>query len=131
MSEIGGTSRTAGTGMLATDAGGRLVLRRVLVRVVSGSDRGAERTLEGGTLIVGSSPDAELVLHDPTVSRFHAELALVAEGVRVRDLGSTNGTFLGASRIEGAVVAAPAELRFGRTRVELLAADVPAPEVPS
>lgn len=127
-----GTQRLGpGTGMLATDAGGALVLRRVLVRVVSGPDRGQERVLEAGTMMCGSHPDTDLVLRDSTVSRYHAELALLPEGVRVRDLRSTNGTFVGDSRIEAAVVAPGSEIRLGRTRVELLPADVPIPEAPS
>jgi len=119
------------TGTLGTDAGGKLVLRRILVRVVSGPDRGKEVRLEAGTLLVGSHPEADLPLTDGTVSRYHAELALLPEGVRVRDLKSTNGTFVGDSRIEAAVVAAGSEVRLGRTRVEFLPADVPVGDAPS
>ncbi len=127
-----GTQRMSGsTGVLGTDAGGNLVVRRVIVRVVSGPDRGKEVALEHGTLLVGSHPEADLVLTDGTVSRYHAELALMPEGVRVRDLKSTNGTFVGDSRIEAAVVAPGSEVRLGRTRVEMLPADVPMPEAPS
>jgi DNA-binding NtrC family response regulator len=118
------------TGLLGTDAGGQLVLRRVRVRVVSGDDVGREVMLEGGTLVIGSHADVELTLRDHTVSRYHAELGLLGEGVRVRDLGSTNGTFVGTARIEGMVLVPPAELRVGRTRIELLPADLPAPEAP-
>lgn len=126
-------TRTPGsrTGLLATDAGGRLVLRRVKVRVVSGESRGNEALLEGGTLVIGSHPDVDLVVEDRTVSRYHAELALLSEGVRVRDLSSTNGTFVGSSRIESVVLTPAAEIRVGKTRIELVPADVPAPDVPS
>jgi DNA-binding NtrC family response regulator len=120
-----------GTGILATDATGALVLRRVLVRVVSGDDRGAEKILETGTMTIGSHADADLTLSDKAVSRFHAEVALLSEGVRVRDLKSTNGTFFGSSRIESLVLTPAAEFKVGRTRIELLPADVPAPDVPS
>jgi two-component system, NtrC family, response regulator GlrR len=120
-----------GTGMLATDPGGALVVRRVLVRVVSGNARGAERLLEAGTMLIGSHEDADLYVPDGTVSRFHAELTLLPEGVRVRDLQSTNGTFIGDSRIEAAVVAPGTEIRLGKARIELLPADVPIPEAPS
>ena len=105
------------TGVLATDAGGTLVLRRVLVRVVSGDDRGRELILEEGTILIGSQPDADIVLSDRTVSRHHAELALLAEGVRVRDLRSTNGTWVGSARIESILVVPPSEVRFGKTRL--------------
>ena len=49
----------------------------------------------------------------------------------MRDLRSTNGTFVGDSRIEAIIVAPGSEIRLGRTRVELLPADVPLPEAPS
>jgi DNA-binding NtrC family response regulator len=107
------------------------VLRRVLVRVVSGDDRGKEAVLEGGTLLIGSHSDVDLSLTDKTVSRYHAEVALLSEGVRVRDLNSTNGTFVGSSRIEAVILVPAVEIRVGKTRIELLPADVPAPDVPS
>ncbi len=119
------------TGVLGTDGGPRTTLARVLVRVATGPDRGRERGLEAGTLIVGTSPDADLVLTDPTVSRLHAELSLLPSGVRIRDLGSTNGTFVGDSKIESIVLPAGSEVRVGKSRLELLAADVPLPEAPS
>jgi DNA-binding NtrC family response regulator len=119
------------TGVLATDAGGELIVRRVLVRVVSGDDRGKEAILEGGTLLIGKHPDVDLNLSDNTVSRYHAELALLSDGVRVRDLNSTNGTFVGETRIESVVLQTGSEVKVGKTRIELLPADVPAPDVPS
>jgi DNA-binding NtrC family response regulator len=118
------------TGLLTTSAGGEIVLRRVMVRVVSGPSRGREALLEEGTMVLGSHPDADLTIEDPTVSRFHAELGLLADGIRVRDLGSTNGTFVGESRIEVAVLPPAAELRVGKSRIELTPADVPVPEAP-
>lgn len=122
--------KPARTGILTTSAGGDVVLRRVLVRVATGSARGSERLLEEGTLTIGSHPDADLVVGDLGVSRFHVELSLLSDGVRVRDLGSTNGTFVGDSRVESVVVHPTTEIRIGRTRVELVAVDLPAPEPP-
>jgi diguanylate cyclase (GGDEF)-like protein len=44
---------------------------------------------------VGRSPDADLVLADPSVSRFHARIDVDAEGrLSIVDLGSTNGTLV-------------------------------------
>ena len=122
--------KPARTGILTTNAGGDIVLRRVLVRVATGSARGSERVLEEGTLVIGSHPEADLVVTDTGISRYHAELGLLADGVRVRDLGSTNGTFVGESRVESVVVHPTTEIRIGRTRIELVAADLPAPEAP-
>ena len=119
------------TGILRTDAEGRLVVRRVRVRVVKGPDRGETRVLEGGSLFVGSHGTADLVLGDRTVSRHHVELTLLERGVRVRDLDSKNGTFYGGSRVESVVVPVPSEIRAGDTRIELLADDELLPEAPA
>jgi DNA-binding NtrC family response regulator len=119
-----------GTGAMGTDVG-VTATQPVLIRVTTGRERGLEKRFEGGTLSIGSSPDADIVLTDGTVSRFHAELALLPHGVRVKDLGSTNGTFVGDARIEGIVVGVGTEVGLGRARIEIVAADVPAPELPS
>ncbi len=127
---VGALVRPDRTGVLTTNAVGDVVFRRVLVRVATGSARGTERVLEEGTLVVGSHPDADVVVEDIGVSRFHVELGLLSDGVRVRDLGSTNGTFVGDSRVESVVVHPTTEIRIGHTRVELVADDLPALEPP-
>lgn len=113
------------TGLLTTNAGGDVVLRRVLVRVVGGAQ---EVMLDGGTMTIGSHADADLRIEEPTVSRFHAELGLLADGVRVRDLDSRNGTYVADNRIEAVVVRPACEIRVGRARVELVPADLAAPD---
>ena len=52
----------------------------------------------------GSDPEPELGVLDASVSRRHAELVLDAQtgAWTVRDLGSTNGTFVAGHRVEGA-----------------------------
>ena len=66
-----------------------------------GGERGGERVpIPSGGLSVGRGSDNLLVLGDASVSSRHAELAVVGDAVEVRDLGSTNGTRVGASRVE-------------------------------
>ncbi len=49
---------------------------------------------------IGRKPDASLCIPSPTVSREHAELTVVDRGLMLRDLGSTNGTFINGVRIQ-------------------------------
>jgi len=51
-------------------------------------------------LIIGRSPQVSVVINDSNVSRQHAEVWRTAEGVAIRDLRSTNGTFVNGHRID-------------------------------
>jgi len=50
-------------------------------------------------LTIGRSPDVEVTINDSNVSRRHAEVWRTAEGVAIRDLESTNGTFVNGHRV--------------------------------
>lgn len=128
----GGVPRVAPlTGVLMTDPGGALVIRRVRVRVTGGPDRGREALLEAGTLLVGTHTDNDLILRDPQVGKYHLEIALVAGGIRVRDLGSESGTFVNSVRLASGVVAVGTELSIGRSTLQLLVGDLTVPITPS
>ena len=73
-----------------------------------------------GTLI-GRSPECALVLDDDYASGRHARIFQDDDGTwRVEDLRSTNGTYLGATRLtEPREVAVGSVLRIGQTVVEL------------
>lgn len=55
-------------------------------------------------VIVGRSTDADLTINHPSVSRQHCELFEFDGRVRVRDLGSTNGTRVGGEKVAEAVL---------------------------
>lgn len=117
---------------IATDVDGRPVLRTVRVHVADGPDRGATVQLERGSVILGKGEGADLVLSDKKTSRAHVELALLDTGVRVTDLGSTNGTFFRGARLEGALVLQPPfEVTVGSNRVQVAMADVPFDAAPA
>src|SRR5258708_32911454 len=67
----------------------------------------------GRTLIVGRTEDCDLPLADPTVSRRHAELDLTDSGLRLRDVGSTNGTFVDGRRVSEAGAPPRAQVSVG------------------
>ena len=92
-------------------------VRTVVVEVTEGSDQGAQWHGEHGT--VGSARDNALVLADETVSGYHLQIDAVADGIRVSDLGSTNGTFLGNVRVHECVVPSGTILRVGRSNLSL------------
>ncbi len=55
-------------------------------------------------VIVGRGTDADLTINHPAVSRQHCELFEADGRVRVRDLGSTNGTRVGGEKVAEAVL---------------------------
>lgn len=71
----------------------------------------------GASCTIGRDAGSNIVLQDPKASGNHAVIeALPDGGVSLRDLGSTNGTFVGESRITGTVRIQPGtEARFGGT----------------
>jgi DNA-binding NtrC family response regulator len=77
--------------------------------------------LRGGPCRVGAGEGVDVLIDDTTVSRVHAQLELVREGVLVTDLGSRNGTFLYGQRIERAILGLGSKLSFGRVEAEILA----------
>lgn len=91
----------------------------VRVRVVGGSASAPAFRLEQGTVTLGGASTCDLVLDDPSVSRRHAELELVPEGVLVRDLKSRNGTYYLDQRVERIVLSPGATLRLGNTHIAI------------
>lgn len=70
--------------------------------VLDGAARGTRLALPvDGSAVLGRSDDADLQLPDEGVSRHHALIVVDADGVVVRDLGSTNGTTLNGRPLEG------------------------------
>lgn len=86
--------------------------------VQSGPNAGKKVRLDR-TLVVGSDSKAGLRLTDPTVSRRHLELQPRADGVFVRDLGSTNGTEIAGMRVVEGLVAAEATIQVGSTSLQI------------
>jgi suppressor of ftsI len=72
----------------------------------------------GDEIVIGREGD--LRVEDPQVSRRHAAVRPVLEGVEVEDLGSSNGTFVNGERVSGKVtLRESATLRIGQTEIEI------------
>src|ERR1700680_4410688 len=75
-----------------------IVQRRIRLRGVNGDIEG--KVWESHALLrAGRLATLEIVLDETSVSRRHAEVRSTAGGWRVRDLGSTNGTYLNGTRL--------------------------------
>ncbi len=93
---------------------------------------GTGRTAEGATftidvdpVVLGRDEGAGVVLHDPEVSAMHCELRAVNEGILLRDLESTNGTYVGALRVREAFLTSKTEILLGHTSVFVEPSGVP------
>lgn len=122
----GGSRRSAPPRVRVADAGdggrrgrrGRQVPREL---VVHGRD-GAARVvpLEGDGVVLGRAGAATLVLDDVYVSDEHAEVLPDAGGWSVRDLGSTNGTFVNDAKVTRQTPLTVGDrLQVGKTRIEV------------
>jgi FHA domain/DUF1707 SHOCT-like domain len=79
-----------------------------------------------GSVVLGRSHDCGCVLGDPTVSRRHARLTRTESGWKLRDLASSNGTYLNGARITGIAPVHPGdEVWLGSVRLRLVRARRP------
>ena len=101
------------------DARSKVTVQTIEVSVTDGPDEGTALVTDTEVLSVGSAQGNELMLTDPTVSRYHVELQLSDEGIVVRDHASTNGTFVGSLRVHDAVLPLGTSLRIGRSTLRV------------
>jgi pSer/pThr/pTyr-binding forkhead associated (FHA) protein len=100
-------------------------LGRYRLVVTAGSDKGLARDLDRDELKIGKGADADIVLTDPTVSRYHCLIVASPLGPLVRDVGSRNGVRIDGNWIQSAYLRAGALVRLGDTAfvLELLDAE--------
>ena len=99
--------------------GSTLKVHSATLKVVKGPDKDRTAKIEQPTFIVGSGTTADLRLADPSVSREHLRISLGPDGVRLRDDGSKNGTYLGAARVHEVTLTADATLTVGTTTLQI------------
>jgi DNA-binding NtrC family response regulator len=93
--------------------GGKLV-------IISGTDLQEVFAIEGKEVTIGSQGDNYCVLNDPTVSRHHAIIEESGKGYVLRDLGSTNGTYLNGILIKEAYLEYGSIIDLGNTRLQFV-----------
>src|SRR5271170_3070660 len=75
-----------------------------------------EVTLNGACSI-GRNPTSDLQLADPEVSKDHAVVEPTRQGFRIRDLDSSNGTFVNQRRVQQRSLTSGDEILVGSTRI--------------
>jgi len=98
------------------------------LRVVRGPDTGAMYPLDEGENTIGRADDSDVRLNDEKVSARHARISFQDARWTICDLGSTNGTFLGAAPLAGPASLAPgAVIHLGNTSLVFEDDGSPAP----
>jgi pSer/pThr/pTyr-binding forkhead associated (FHA) protein len=88
--------------------------------VTEGSLTGTTIALAKAPVLIGRSPECTLVLNDDYASSRHLRLSPQDGQWVAEDLGSTNGTFIGRTRLTAPTpVEVGTQLRIGRTVLEL------------
>jgi tetratricopeptide (TPR) repeat protein len=98
----------------------------------SGADAGRSWPLSAelvgrGRIRLGRGPECDVVLHDPSISRAHAELVRGAQGWEIVDLQSGNGTFVAGQRTARAAFVPGEPLGLGHARYRLVLPGAAAP----
>jgi adenylate cyclase len=88
-------------------------------RLVSSTGEQAFELPPGRSLLVGRGVASDIAIYDPTISRRHAELIAEADGVEVRDLGSSNGTCINGSRVTAGRLRPNDSVTFGKVMFRL------------
>lgn len=97
----------------------RQALPKFILRGVSGSTFGKNFALQG-TMTVGRQPDCDICIASDEVSRHHAKLQVMPDGISVEDIGSANGTFINDKRVHTGMLKPGEELRLDTVRFMLV-----------
>lgn len=97
-------------------------LREFDVRLVavSGPAAGSQHSLSGERLIVGRGPGVDAAFDDRSLSRQHAAIEFIDGGLRVRDLGSTNGVRLNGMPVQSAELQHGDQIEIGTLTFQLV-----------
>jgi len=79
---------------------------------------------------LGRAADCDITLDDSLASRYHAEIQVTGQGLRVRDLGSTNKTLVNGSPISETPLNDGDQIQIGNTRLQVVLAGGTQPIAP-
>jgi predicted Zn finger-like uncharacterized protein len=97
--------------------------KRFSLAVIQGAATGQIFQVTKTRTLIGRT-GADINIDDPEASRQHAAIEVIGETVILRDLGSTNGTFIDLDRIEQHVLGNQQEFRIGGHVLMLIVTEV-------
>jgi pSer/pThr/pTyr-binding forkhead associated (FHA) protein len=86
-------------------------------------DRVVFRMPIGSVRTIGRSTGAEFMVDAPLVSRLHCQLSSTTETLVVKDLDSTNGTYVNGQRITSTTLQPGDRLSIGRAQLRISRTD--------
>jgi pSer/pThr/pTyr-binding forkhead associated (FHA) protein len=98
----------------------RMAVPKYVLRGVSGAVFGKVFPV-AGPVVIGRAPECDISVHAEEISRRHALVKPTQEGLSVEDLGSSNGTYINAKRVQQGFLNAGDELRLDAVRFIVVA----------
>src|SRR5262245_34349666 len=95
--------------------------------VLSAGLNGRTHELNVDKTTIGRVEDNTFQIADPSVSSHHCEVLLRGGDIVIKDLNSTNGTFLNGEKISESVVKPGQTFRLGQIEVAVLTEGMPIP----
>lgn len=91
-----------------------VAVRRFRLTVVEGPRAGMGWESSSDRCVIGFHPSNDLVIEEPTVSRFHCEVSIADDGAHIRDLESRNGTVIDGVRVTAGWLRGGSLIKLGR-----------------
>jgi len=118
LTPLPGFARSAGAPWLAGNADGEassLQLpngKAIALSVIAGPCRGLVYSVQKPRVVLGRA-DADIVINDKEISRWHCAIEIKGDIIRLRDMDSTNGTYFAEERVRVAELKHLSEFRIG------------------
>ncbi len=68
--------------------------------ISEGKEAGREFLFDQGSVVIGRTPECDVILYDSGVSRRHARIFVEGDGIAIEDLGSSNGTLVNGAKVD-------------------------------
>jgi transcriptional regulator with GAF, ATPase, and Fis domain len=112
------------TQLVATEENKDIIFQRKCQLVIlDGPNKGKKIDLNRTTTKIGKKENNDLVLDEKTVSRNHLEILQTEDSYLLKDLNSTNGTYINDIRVKEAYLTPGDVIRLGNARIEFIAFD--------